>query len=70
AQALGITDALDGRAARREAGLWVAEGMPVGAAQVVRTPRIGLTRAADWPLRFAEAGTRWASRPPGGQRVS
>lgn len=70
AQALGITRDVDGRAARRETGLWVVEGEPVGAGRVERTPRIGISRAADWPLRFAEAGTRWASRPPRAQRMS
>ena len=26
------------------------------------TPRIGIRHAADWPLRFAEAGSPWTSR--------
>jgi 3-methyladenine DNA glycosylase Mpg len=25
-------------------------------------PRIGITRAADWPLRFWESGSAWISR--------
>jgi len=58
-QALAVTRSLDQRAMR---------GAPVqvyaGEAQAppVVTPRIGITRAVDWPLRFVEGGTRWASR--------
>jgi DNA-3-methyladenine glycosylase len=26
------------------------------------TPRIGITKAADWPLRFMIAGSPWVSR--------
>lgn len=70
AQALAITRAVDGLAQSRATGLWVVEGEPLGTGGVERTPRIGITRAADWPLRFAEAGTRWASRPPRVQRMS
>ncbi len=70
AQALAITRAVDGRAAARATGLWLAEGEAVQAGRVEATPRIGITRAADWPLRFAEAGTRWASRRSQVQRMS
>lgn len=31
--------------------------------QVVRTPRIGITRAADREWRYVEAGSSWSSRP-------
>jgi len=60
-QALGITRALD-QQAMRGALVQLFQGAPQ--APPVATPRIGITRAVDWPLRFVEAGTRWASRPP------
>lgn len=59
-QALGITRALDQRP-MRGAPVEVFEGPAL--ALPVATPRIGITRAVDWPLRFVEEGTRWASRP-------
>jgi len=70
AEAFAITRDVDGMAQAHGTGLWVGEGAPLGAGGVERTPRIGITRAADWPLRFTEAGTRWASRPPRVQRMS
>jgi DNA-3-methyladenine glycosylase len=61
-QALGITGALNGLPldgpvvsirppARRSAG------------PPLVTPRIGITRAADWPLRYSIPGSPWTSRP-------
>jgi DNA-3-methyladenine glycosylase len=70
AQSLAITRAVDGLAQARATGLWVVTGKPLGSGEVEQSPRIGITRAADWPLRFAVAGTRWASRPPRVQRMS
>ena len=29
---------------------------------ILAGPRVGITRAVDWPLRFIEAGSRWVSR--------
>ena len=60
-QALGISRSeLDGRLMRTSA-VTVAE--PVdwrGAIEI--TPRIGITKAADWQLRFTAAGSHWVSR--------
>lgn len=62
-QALGITRELDGtkmasspvvvRRARRKDDI-----------QIAVSPRIGITKAADWPLRFCLAGSPWTSRTP------
>jgi DNA-3-methyladenine glycosylase len=30
--------------------------------RVVRAPRVGITRAVDWPLRYLVAGSPWVSR--------
>lgn len=49
--ALGITGALDGHALQRPP-LLLARGQPVPDTDVDRGPRVGVTRAKDWPLRF------------------
>ncbi len=50
-QALGITRALDGTAMPRSRVYVVAgDGKPAG--EVRTTPRIGITKAVDWPLRY------------------
>ena len=36
----------------------------VADADVIVTPRIGLTRAADWPLRYLVGASPYASRTP------
>jgi DNA-3-methyladenine glycosylase len=60
-QALGITRSLDS-AMMSTAPVTVHRGR-VGEADVVAaTPRIGISRATDWPLRFVIQGSRWASR--------
>jgi 3-methyladenine DNA glycosylase Mpg len=33
-------------------------------AEVVASPRVGITKAADWPLRFSVRGSPWISRKP------
>lgn len=59
AQALGITGQLDAHPLDRPP-LYVRAGERRAA--IERGPRIGITRAADWPLRFWESGNRWVSR--------
>jgi DNA-3-methyladenine glycosylase len=60
-QALGITRELDGARMSRSPVIvrppdrWEEPRVSV-------TPRIGITKAADWPLRFVLAGSPWASR--------
>ena len=68
-EALGITGALNGvslarRAAAGESPLRiVSDGRrPSTRSRVAVTPRIGVTRAAEWPLRFLLKDSPWASR--------
>lgn len=62
AEALGATRALDGLAMRASAVTVLAPRGHVPPPHVTG-PRIGITRAADWPLRFCVAGSRFLSRP-------
>jgi DNA-3-methyladenine glycosylase len=59
-QALGVTGVDDGSALDRPPfQLLEAEGV----AELVRGPRVGITRAAERPWRYALAGSRFLSRP-------
>jgi len=60
-EALGITGALDGHDLALSP-LVIAEGEAIRDEQVAVGPRIGITRAADWPLRFHLDGSPWVSR--------
>ena len=68
AEALGIDGRLDGvrlDGAPNDAGaLTLRAGAPVADAAVIVTPRIGITRAAEWPLRYLVADSAWVSRTP------
>jgi DNA-3-methyladenine glycosylase len=60
-QALGITRAeLDGRMMPGSAVMVLEPDGWEGPVAV--TPRVGITKAVDWPLRFAAAGSPWVSR--------
>jgi DNA-3-methyladenine glycosylase len=71
-QALGITRDLDGKMmpASEVLVLTPTVALPV---EVAVTPRIGITKAADWPLRFLVPGNPHVSgrgaRPPGRPRA-
>ena len=58
--ALGITRAQDGLLLTGGGPLTILAGAPVPDEAVAVTPRIGITKAADWPLRFVVR----AARPP------
>jgi len=68
-EALGITGALNGVSLARRAAAGgsplriVSDGRrPSTRSRVAVTPRIGVTRAAEWPLRFLLKDSPWASR--------
>ncbi len=60
-QALGIVRDLDG--IKMPGGpVVVRRAEPIPSHAVAATPRIGITKAADWPLRFHLTGSPWTSR--------
>ena len=61
--ALGIDGSHDGLPLQR-APLTLRAGEPLPDEGVVVTPRIGITRAADWPLRFLDRDSPFVSRTP------
>lgn len=60
-QALGVGPDVQGHSLDRPP-IWLEPGEPVPAADVEVTTRIGLSRAADRPLRFYDRRSRWVSR--------
>jgi DNA-3-methyladenine glycosylase len=60
-EALGITGAMNGLGLDSTRLRIRSAGSPLRRSVV--TARIGITRAADWPLRFSIPGSPWTSRP-------
>ena len=60
-KALGITGAMTGKPLQRRP-LVLREGEPVPDDGVEITTRIGITKSADWPLRWIVRGNRFVSR--------
>ena len=61
AEAFAITGEHDGHALD-VAPLWIERGTKLPKRDVVVTPRIGITKAADWPLRFCVRDSIFLSR--------
>ncbi|MBW3552241.1 MAG: DNA-3-methyladenine glycosylase [Gemmatimonadetes bacterium] len=61
-QALGITGALDGHALQ-DPPLSFHAAPPLFPEQIEAGPRVGITRAVDWPLRFMVMNSPWVSGP-------
>jgi DNA-3-methyladenine glycosylase len=59
--ALGITGAMSGKNLQRKP-IVIREGEPVSDDMVEVTTRIGITKSADWPLRWIVKGNRFVSR--------
>lgn len=61
-QALGVTGELNGHKLF-EPPLVIVAGEPVADGDVVTGPRVGISQARDWPLRYFVRDSRWVSRP-------
>ena len=59
--ALGITGSMSGKSLLRKP-LVIREGEAVSDERVEITTRIGITKSADWPLRWIVRGNRFVSR--------
>jgi DNA-3-methyladenine glycosylase len=59
--ALGIDGSMSGKSLQRKP-LRIREGEPVPDGKVEITTRIGITKCADWPLRWIVRGNRFVSK--------
>jgi len=62
-EALGITGALNGLSLQ-EGPIEILRGEPVLDARVQVTPRIGITKSAEWPLRWLVRDNPYVSKTP------
>ena len=62
-EALGINGAHNGLRLQ-QAPLVIREGRSIADAEIETTPRIGISRAVDWPLRYIIRGNPYVSRFP------
>ncbi|PYO13564.1 MAG: DNA-3-methyladenine glycosylase [Gemmatimonadetes bacterium] len=60
-EALGVTGRLDGTSLQRGV-LRIVRDPSRQRRNIIVTPRVGISRAVDWPLRFLIAGSPWVSR--------
>ena len=61
-EALGVTGALNRVSLQGGAPLRILEGTPVVKRDIMTGPRVGITQAIDWPLRFYLKDSPWVSR--------
>ena len=59
--ALGITGAMTGKSLQRKP-IVIRDGAGIADADVEVTARIGITKSADWPLRYFVRGNKYVSR--------
>ncbi|MEP6691777.1 MAG: DNA-3-methyladenine glycosylase [Gemmatimonadaceae bacterium] len=62
--ALGITGAYDGAPLFGRGALTIRRGVDIADSGVAVSPRIGITRAADWPMRFFVRDSVHVTRTP------
>jgi DNA-3-methyladenine glycosylase len=63
--AMGIVGSMSGRSLR-DGPVIIRAGTPVADAEVDVTPRVGITQAADWPLRYLVRDDPYVSATPSG----
>ncbi len=59
--ALAITGSMSGKSLQRHP-IVIREGEPVSDDKIEVTARVGITKSADWPLRWLVKGNRYVSR--------
>lgn len=65
--ALGIGPALNGTDLNDDPRIWIDEGSPLGADEILATPRIGITKSMEHPWRWIAAS---AIRPKRGESTT